>query len=175
MAYMDDLICPHNMKTAASLTNELALAICWEEGQFRNGSQFSVGTALGFGQTEPAELQRLISAGAISIDMAKVRSFDDHEAIEAMLQMLDYYIGRFPNSRRQALKAYAGYDFKKTQAWHDNRNKIMDDWEACEAALMAINNYQVDGDLTMKALAKARPFNPEQVISGLRYRDWLNL
>lgn len=172
VTYMDWLIRSHNQTTAVSLTNELAMAICWEEGLFNNGKQDG-GTALGFGQTEPAELQRLKKAGAINVDITKVKARDDQEAMEAMLQMLDYYIRRTPQNRREALKSYAGYNYKNTAEWHKNRNKIMDGWEACESALLDIPSYDDDPDATVAALKLARQFDPNHTVGGIRMIDML--
>jgi hypothetical protein len=167
MTYMDCLVQKHNMTTALSCTHELILAICWEEGLFNNGSQIG-GSAIGFGQTEPGELQRVKKKGAISVDVDAVRRGDDDEGMEAICQLMDYYISTFGGLRSKALRGYAGYDYKQfdpkkfptTDDWHKNRQGIIDGWEKCEAALMAIPAYELDPAATMAALAKSRSFTP---------------
>lgn len=181
MTYMDCLVQWHNMTTAASCTHELVLAICWEEGLFNNGSQVG-GSAIGFGQTEPAELQRVNKKGAISVDVDAVRRGDDDEGMEAVCQLLDYYIRSFGGIRSTALRAYAGYNytgfdrkqFPTTEDWHKNRQGIINGWEKCEAALQAIPAYELDPVGTMAALAKARGFTPTaQAGDGRTYRKIL--
>lgn len=167
MTYMDCLVQKHNMTTALSCTHELVLAICWEEGLFNNGSQVG-GTAIGFGQTEPAELKRVKGKGAIDVDVDAVRRGDDDEGMKAICQLLDYYITSFGGLRMKALRGYAGYGYTKFDRkkfpteddWHKNRQGIIDGWEACEAALQAIPAYELNPAATMAALAKARPFIP---------------
>jgi hypothetical protein len=167
MTYMDCLVQNHNATTAMCCTHELVLAICWEEGLFNNGSQVG-GSAIGFGQTEPAELQRVKNKGAISVDIDAIRRGDDDEGMEAICQLLDYYISSYGGLRATALRAYAGYgytgfdrkQFPTTDDWHKNRQGIINGWEKCEAALQAIPAYELNATATMAALAKARPFIP---------------
>lgn len=180
MTYMDCLVQRHNMTTSAACTHEIILAICWEEGLFNNGAQDG-GSAIGFGQTEPAELDRLNRDGSISVDVAKVRARDDDEGIEAACQVLDYYIRRF-GVRDRALRAYAGYDyagfdrkkFKDVDAWHANRDHIINGWKECEKGLLEIAAYELAPEATMEALKKARGFIPTaETADGRTYREIL--
>lgn len=174
VAYMWRLITLYNAGTHSGLTSELLLAICWEETLFTNRHQES-GSAIGFGQTEPAELRRMVGDGSIKVDLNGM--FLDDMAISAMIQMLDFYMRRWAN-RREALKAYAGYNFRNTPEWHANRNRIMDGWEASEAQLQALAPMDFGDDFTQRkiieGLQKARTFDPDKVIlRGHTYRELL--
>jgi hypothetical protein len=170
------LVDNYNQPIVAGLTDELILAICWEETFFTNKAQVG-GSAIGFGQTEPAELNRMNQAGYIKVNMAAMWLED--VAISAVVQMLGYYVKLYPN-RRDALKAYAGYNFRKTKEWHDNRNGIMDGWEACETALKAISaggipDFKDSGvqDKILQALNLSRGFSPDREIDGTTFRKIL--
>jgi hypothetical protein len=54
---MDSLITLNNIADHSAVTGELIMAICWEETFFNNVRQ-ERGTAIGFGQMEPADMKR---------------------------------------------------------------------------------------------------------------------
>jgi hypothetical protein len=126
---MYKLICEHRVNRLKEIfTDELLLAICWEETFFNNVYQRGGGTAIGFGQTEPGEFPKLKSDEAIQkgyyvqglpdpvytrnskgkvIKAASPRPLTDRESIQAQSAMLCHLYLRGLN-RRDALEAYGG-------------------------------------------------------------------
>jgi hypothetical protein len=149
---MWDLLAKYRWKdTPAMFTNELMLAICWEETTFMNiwqeGKNGAKGPAKGFGQLEPsafiairqkfkltqtrAELQALIDADPISIEFVgrALHTLHDNMLAQNPKQASD------PEKlkRRVLLYGYGGYAYDHAE-W---RIKAIDGWYACERALLA--------------------------------------
>jgi hypothetical protein len=150
------LVYDHNWQLPTVFTDELLLSIFWEETQFNNIRQLK-GTAVGFGQLEPAELWTLKPYGVIT--NAKNILNDPAHSVEVtsyFLRHLHESQKASPKSRGEALKRYAGYYFDHA-AW---RLKIIAGWEACERALQAINgSWRDNADAVMNALSQSRGFD----------------
>jgi hypothetical protein len=138
-------------ETPALFTNELMLAICWEESSFMNiwqeGEKGGRGPAKGYGQLEPSafaaiklkfgftqpvsELQRLTDQDAFSISFIgrALHTLHDNMLAENPRQADD------PEKlkRRVLLYGYAGYAYDHAP-W---RVEAVDGWYAFERALLA--------------------------------------
>jgi hypothetical protein len=162
---MDGLLAFNNDADHSAVTDELMMAICWEESFFNNIRQDG-GTAIGFGQMEPSELKKIrpdLTADAILSDPGT--------SIEAMSDMLDALFNRL--GRDGGLRGYAGYWFKSDADWRSKRQAIIDRWTACEQALQKIDAYETDADATIEALKKAKGFDPDKIAFGST--TWRNL
>jgi hypothetical protein len=149
---MWDLIAKYRWReTPAMFTNELMMAICWEESTFMNiwqeGKNGAKGPAKGFGQLEPsafglirrkfgltqsiAELQKLIDADAFSVSFIgrALHTLHDNMLAENPRQIDN------PDKlkRRVLLYGYGGYAFDHAQ-W---RVEAIDGWYASERTLLA--------------------------------------
>jgi Transglycosylase SLT domain len=163
---MDSLITFNNMADHPAVTGELIMAICWEETFFNNVKQDG-GSALGFGQMEPAELKK-IRPDLSATDILS----DPGTSIAAMSEMLDSLFNRV--GRDGGLRGYAGYWFRSDADWRKKRQAIIDGWTACEQALQQIDAYETDPDATIEALKKSKKFDPDKVAYGsTTWRDLL--
>jgi Transglycosylase SLT domain len=161
VATMSDLINENNSSDHPLLTDQLLMAIFWEESLFNNIKQTG-GTAIGFGQMEPAELARLNKSGDIQADVNRILS-DPGVSVDAAAQMLDALFSKF--SKDGALKAYAGFFFKKDAAFQAKRQLTITGWTSCERTLLSISQNILDivddPDATIRALKMSRAFNPD--------------
>ena len=157
---MTDLINENNGAQNPLVTDQLLLAIFWEESLFNNIKQIG-GTAIGFGQMEPTELKRMNGAGDIQIDVSRILA-DPAASVDATAQMLDALVWKLGKS--EALRGYAGYYFQKDAAFRARRQLTITGWLNCESGLLGISQNILDlvgaPDATIEALKKARPFNP---------------
>jgi hypothetical protein len=163
---MDRLISFNNAADHPDVTDELIMAICWEETFFNNVKQDG-GTAIGFGQMEPRELKK------VRPDLTEADVLGNHDtSIEAMSNMLDALFKRL--GRSSGLKGYAGFWFKSDPDWRKQRQAIIDRWTACEQALQGIDTYEAAKESTIQALQKAKGFDPDKVAFGsTTWRDRL--
>jgi Transglycosylase SLT domain len=142
------------------ITDQLLMAIFWEESLFNNIKQIG-GSAIGFGQMEPTELKRMNGAGNIQVDVSRILA-DPATSVDATAQMLDALAWKL--GKTEALRGYAGYYFKKDAAFRARRQLIITGWLSCENGLLEISQNVLDlvdaPDATIEALKKARPFNP---------------
>ena len=148
------LVSENNLQLFSMFTDELVIAICWEESLFNNVKQSS-GSAVGLGQVEPAELWSLKKYG-LSTNASRILASPAHaiEVVSYMLRHLYESQKRNP-TRYEALKRYGGYYYDKA-AW---RLEIIAGWEACERALLQIPSPSWDSPgLVKDALALARSF-----------------
>jgi len=161
---MTSLAYANNTAMWQVFTDELVIAICWEESQFNNIQQVK-GSAVGLGQVEPKELPKLRQYG-VYLD-AKAILNDPANAIEAVSYMLMHgYVTQTaaPKSRREALKRYAGYYYDRA-AW---RLGIITGWESCERALQAIPDPKFAyPEKVLAALSFARSF--KNVATAVRF------
>jgi hypothetical protein len=175
VATMSDLIFENNNSSSSFVTDHLVMAICWEESYFTNAKQ-QKGSAIGFGQMEPSELDRLNGTGDISVIVDQVLK-DPGASIDAMAQVLDYLIIRL--GKAGGLRGYAGYWSKSDAQWRGGRQLIIDGWNACERALLNISGGNImnvigDPDGTIAALRMAKGFNPDAgTPSGPTWRELL--
>lgn len=159
---------------------QLLMAIFWEESFFNNRKQ-ERGSAIGFGQAEPAELPKLTTQQArdngyeVPGVSRNTRELTDALAVTVPSCML---LHLFHSSRaattedkvRAALHGYGGVDFRGPSALtREDRLRIIGNWRKCEEKLKAlpfsvyaIANYSGNvADLAeryMDALALAKPF-----------------
>lgn len=136
-------------------TDELLMAIFWEETQFNNIPQVK-GSAVGLGQIEPSELPKLKKYG-ITTDRKSILNNPGH-AVECTAYFLQhlYESQKSPASKYVALKRYAGYYYDYAQ-W---RLKIVDGWIACEKALAALPTPAWNHpEQVLSALSKSRAFS----------------
>lgn len=170
---MVDLIVKNNQATHAMCTHQLLMAIFWEESLFNNNKQLG-GTAIGFGQLEPAELKRMNAAGEIQVDVSRILA-DPAASVDAVSQFVDALLKKF--SRQGALRAYAGYRFKDDPVWHANRDLLIAGWTSCELALKAVSTdfkgILNDPDQTIAALRKSRAFQPNMPANQTTFRGIL--
>ncbi len=160
---MAKLVFDNNWQLYDVFSDELLLAIFWEETQFNNIPQVK-GTAVGFGQLEPAELWTLKKYG-ISTNAKNILNDPAHS-----VEVTTYYLRHLyesqkarPQTRAEALKRYAGYYYDRA-GW---RLKIIAGWEACERGLKAVRGGWSDNpEAVMNALSLARGF--EKSDPGMR-------
>ena len=195
---MLELILANQRQPNDPFSPQLLMAIFWEEGLFTNKKQ-QVGTAIGFGQTEPAELPKLTTP------LARERGYDVPGVSASTTQLSDalavtapsclllhmFHASKAPTREGKAdsaLRGYAGVDFKgKSSLTREDRLRIIGNWRKCEEKLKAlpfsvytIVNYPGRlADLEeryMDALAIARPFVRDYTFSKsplVRFRDLL--
>jgi len=152
---MHGLVYDNNWQLYQIFTDELLIAIFWEETQFNNIPQ-SGGTAVGLGQVEPSELWTLKKYG-VQTNAAAILASPAHA-----VQITSYYLRHLYESQQttwrsksETLKRYAGYYWDKA-AW---RLMAITGWEACERALQQIPSDPWDyPDLVKSALSMARAF-----------------
>jgi hypothetical protein len=150
---MVKLVYDNNWQMYDVFTDELLLAIFWEETQFNNMPQVQ-GTAVGFGQLEPAELWTLKKYG-IHTNAKNILNDPAHS-----VKVTTYYLRHLyesqkatPKTRAEALKRYAGWYFDHA-TW---RLKVIAGWEACERALKGIKGgWSSDPQAVLAALSLAR-------------------
>ena len=149
-----NLVNDNHLQLYNIFTDELIVALCWEESLFNNTKQ-SGGSAVGLGQVEPGELWTLRKYG-LNTNATAILANPGH-AIEVVSYMLRHlYESQKSNpSRYEALKRYGGYYYDKA-AW---RLKTINGWEACERGLQAIPSPSWDyPDQVKDALFLARSF-----------------
>jgi len=156
------------------VTDQLLIAIFWEESLFNNIKQPG-GTAIGFGQIEPSELKRMNASGDIHVDVGGVLS-DPEASVNATAQVLEALFSKL--GKPAGLRGYAGYGFKNDASWKAARQAIINGWTSCEQALLNISSNILDAgddpDAVIAALRKSRPFGPDAPTSnGVTWRDAL--
>ena len=152
-AAMARLVYDNNWQLYEIFSDELLLAIFWEETQFNNIPQLR-GTAVGFGQVEPAELWTLKKYG-VTTNAKNILNDPGHS-----VEVTAYYLRHLyesqkatPRTRGEALKRYSGYYYDRA-AWRLN---LIAGWEACERALKAIKGERArDPQAVLAALSLAR-------------------
>ena len=174
VATISNLINENNGADNALVTDQLLMAIFWEESLFNNIKQPD-GTAIGFGQVEPAELKRMNRMGQIQVDVNSILR-DPATSVDAAAQMLDALFSKL--GKTEALRGYAGYYFKADPQHRGKRQATINGWVACESVLLGIGQNILDlvsdSDGTMGALKHSRGFHPEAVTSkGVTWRDTL--
>ena len=154
---MAKLVFDSNWQLYHVFPGELLLAIFWEETLFNNIPQPN-GTAVGFGQVEPAELWKLKKYG-ITTNAKSVLNDPSHSVDVAACYLRHLYESQTAKtkSRSEALKRYAGWYYDKA-AW---RLKIIAGWEACEKALLALGgDWEGNPAAVIRALSLARGIDP---------------
>jgi hypothetical protein len=148
---MKDLVYDANQDMIFS--DELYLAIFWEESFFNNRKQQG-GSAVGFGQIEPAEFYQLKKYG-VYLSTDKVLHDDSLSATATILYMR--HLTAALGNNDAALRAYAGYSYDHA-AW---RLAIIDGWKRCARMLQSNSDDAgpVDGGPVMDALGHARAFS----------------
>lgn len=157
------------------LTSFTMIPIFWEETLFNNIGQAESGSAVGFGQTEPAEFWRFDAASSTG-DFAKQKGYaieglpkrngrkllgtlNDYQAVRAACAFVRDLFERGKTSKRSILNAYAGVGFIGDQparlAKPGAREAIVQQFLDCELALLKARSI----DDVMSALQIARPFN----------------
>ncbi|MEO8078765.1 MAG: hypothetical protein ABI818_20745 [Acidobacteriota bacterium] len=195
---MLELILANHRQPNDPFSPQLLMAIFWEEGYFTNRKQ-QKGSAIGFGQTEPAELPKLTTQRArdkgydVPGVSSTTRELSDAPAVAAPSCLLLYMFHSSQAATRDgkitaALHGYAGVDFKGPSALtREDRLRIIGNWLACERELkklpfsvFTIVNYP--GKLAqleqryMDALRLAKPFVRDYEFSQsplVRFRDLL--
>ncbi len=137
--------------TPALFTNELMLAICWEESTFMNiwqqGKNGAKGPAKGYGQLEPSAFDAIRRKFGIKKTVAELQAITDADAFSisfvgrALHTLHDNMLAQNPQQanapdklkRRVLLYGYGGYAYDHAE-W---RIKAIDGWYAFEAALLA--------------------------------------
>jgi len=138
---MIHLVTLHNLATAKNIiTDGLLLAIFWEETLFNNVFQTD-GTAVGFGQVEPAEFA-LIASYKIGLPPVRkvgaatfsTRALTDVEAVKASAAFLDYLL-KTTKGLDNALGGYAGFDYAKKhpdkKPTYPQRVQKVNGWKTC--------------------------------------------
>ena len=153
---MAGLVYDNNWQLCEIFGDALLIAIFWEETQFNNIPQ-NKGTAVGFGQLEPAELWTLKKYGIFT--NGKNILNDPAHSVEVTTYFLRHLYESqtgTTKSRSEALKRYAGYYYDHA-GW---RLKLIAGWELCERALKAIPtaSWNDDPDAIMNALSLSRGF-----------------
>ena len=179
---MMELILKHQRRPNDPFSPQLLMAIFWEETFFTNRKQ-DVGTAIGFGQTEPAELPKLTTQLArdkgyeLPGVSAATRELDDPRAVTAPSCLLLHLFHAAPPTAsttearvRFALEGYGGVHFKgKSSLTKEQRLAIIANWRKCEEKLKALpfsvysvvnftGNLDQLAERYMDALHLARPF-----------------
>ncbi len=197
---MLDLILRHQRRPNDPFSPQLLMAIFWEESLFTNRKQQKKGSAIGFGQAEPAELPKLTTQQArdhgyeVPGVSRATRSLSDELAVTVPSSLLlhMFHSSKAPTREgkvRSALNGYAGVEFQGPSALtREDRLRIIANWRKCEEKLKAlpfsvyaIANYAGNlvelEDRYLDALALARAFHRELVLSReprlLRFRDVL--
>jgi hypothetical protein len=175
---MFDLIYRNNI-ARKQFSDRLLIAIFWEESLFNNVFQGGAGTAVGFGQVEPAEFWKLKTYGLglppVREEIVKVKdqeikktysrgSLSDEQAVKSAAALLDYVCKL--KSRETALRSYAGYFWAKDNASAKptaaERLQIINNWEKCADALADVKPFKQptrdEEDGILDALQIARPF-----------------
>lgn len=164
---MAQLVWDNNWQLYHVFPDELLLAIFWEETLFNNIAQPN-GTAVGFGQVEPAELWKLKKYG-ISTSAKAVLNDPAHAVDVSACYLRHLYESQTAptKSRYEALKRYAGWYFDKA-AW---RLKVIAGWEACEKALLAVGgDWRSNAAAVTSALSLARGIDPaDTAVRGLLF------
>ena len=129
--------------------DELYLGLFWEESIFNNLKQIG-GTAIGFGQMEPAEFWQVKKYG-INLS-ANNMLHDDALCVKATVLYMRHLTSAL-GSPDAALKGYAGYKYDHA-AW---RLTKIAGWRACANALQSGDTS--DPDVVKNALFKSRTFH----------------
>lgn len=149
---MWDLMAKYHWRdTPALFTNELMLAICWEESTFMNiwqqGKGGTKGPAKGFGQLEPSAFDAIRRKFGLKKTVAELQELTDADAFavsfigRALHTLHDNMLAQNPKQanepeklkRRVLLYGYGGYAYDHAE-W---RIKAIDGWYAFEQALLA--------------------------------------
>ncbi|MBL8230083.1 MAG: hypothetical protein JNL98_16460 [Bryobacterales bacterium] len=167
----------------------------WEETLFNNIMQIGAGSAVGFGQSEPAEFYK-ISARGLNSKTPLVKQYatqaqqkgylvhglppvngrysagplTDEQAVQAPMALIRtmFEQGR---SKMGILGGYAGVGFVGEQPEHlkgTGRQKIISDWLKCEAKLIGAIQAR-DSYEIFEALRKARPFTQNELFWSILF------
>jgi hypothetical protein len=147
---MWDLVYEHHTDYYTIFTEELMMAVFWEESLFDNRRQIGwKAGAVGYGQVEPSSIW-LANAWA-KRDYAGDSSWQpqdvlvsERKAVQVSGRLLARYYEHF-NSRQSALNAYAGAP----------NLSIPPRWLACENALLALGRSWVDSSADEPAIKAA--------------------
>jgi hypothetical protein len=195
---MLELILAHQRRPNDPFSPQLLMAIFWEERLFTNKKQQG-GTAIGFGQVEPAELPKLTTQRArdFGYEVPGVSSATRHLSdplavtVPSCLLLHAFHASSAPTREgkmRFALRAYAGVDYRgPSPLTREQRLRIIDGWLACERELKTLpfSVYRIVNypgklrdleDKYMDALALARGFARNYVFSQsprVLFRDLL--
>lgn len=180
---------------------QLLMAIFWEEGFFTN-RKHEHGSAIGFGQVEPAELPKLTTQqvrdnGYEVFGVSRAtRELSDGLAVTVPSCLLLHMFHSSCAQTREgkiiaaALHGYGGVDDQGPSALRrDNRLRIIAGWLACERELKTLpfsvytivndpNDLAELEDRSIRALKLARRFEPGYVFSRsprVRFRDLLSV
>lgn len=157
------------------ITSFTLLAVFWEETLFNNISQTESGSAVGFGQTEPAEFWRFDASSSTGA-FAKQKGYaveglpkrngrqllgtlNDYQSVRVACGFVRDLFERGKKTKRSILNAYAGVGFTGEQparlAAPGAREAVVQQFLDCEIALMKAQSI----DDVMNALQIARAFN----------------
>jgi hypothetical protein len=170
------------------ITPELVASICWEESMFNNIPQIKSGTAVGYGQVEPAELYRFSARGLQSqspairatAEAAQAKgyavyglppiskvgdqtslngSLNDEQAVQVTMGLLRDLHER-KKGRAKILEAYAGMNFKGSQPKNlEGQGRQAIIDGWVRCEQKLLACSKTDADAVMLALKEARPFN----------------
>jgi hypothetical protein len=174
---MRDLISARRIRSLRDVfTDELILAICWEETLFNNVRQEAPGTAVGFGQNEPSEFWTLKSDGArargyfvpnlpptqklgsgATIALAPLT---DEQSVQVISAMLCHAFFNVSASLQVALESYAGVSYsrnldKKVQEGKLTREKA----NALDPLGVQGRKEKIDGWRKCEQILRAMPAN----------------
>lgn len=191
-AEMLELIEQHQRSPGRPFTPQLLMAIFWEESLFTNTSQVH-GTAIGFGQVEPAEMPKITTDRARALGYyvegvsASTRELPDDLSVTVpscyLLHLYHSSDASTVEGRVEfALRAYAGVYYEgPSSLTRERRLEIVEGWRRCERALLALpltvaearRNASPDlEDAYMAALQHARPFRVETMRERLFPPGW---
>lgn len=194
--YLWDLIVKNQSIIAPTpISCELIAAIFWEETLFNNIMQVESGSAVGFGQSEPAEFYKISSRGLTSkvplikkyAEDAQQKGFlvyglppvngryasgplSDEQAVQAPMALIRVLFEQ-GKSKMGILGAYAGVGFVGEQPEHlkgTGRQKIIQDWLRCEAKLTGAVQAR-DSWAIFHALKEARGFNQDETFWSILF------
>jgi hypothetical protein len=190
--YLWNLVLKNNVMIAPTpFSPELMMAIFWEESLFNNTAQVGSGTAVGYGQVEPAEFYRFdakklnspspaMKAMAQSVQakgylvhnlppVAKNGnqtvlngSLTDEQAVQVAMALVRDLHER-GRSKKGILQGYAGVGFTGPQADHLKGDGRQKVIDGwLRCEAKLINANKSDADAVMMALQEAKPFNAWQ-------------
>lgn len=190
---MLDLIEKNQRQPKGPFTPQLLMAIFWEESLFTNIAQTGGGTAIGFGQVEPAEMPKITTEKAKALGYyvegvsASTRELSDELSVTVPSCYLLYlfHASNAANDAERvefALRAYAGVYYQgPSPLTKERRLEIIAGWRRCEAMLRELPFTVKDvkrgasPDLEssyMAALSEARPFNAVNMHGRLFPTGW---
>lgn len=190
MAYEDmyELVYSAKPSVAKMFSNELLIAIFWEESLFNNIEQIG-GTAWGFGQVEPREMywleqdqakqygyyvpglpRRIILARDEKGRPTKVKlggALTPEQSVQVAASILCHYYFTVSPDVERALEAYGGVGYKGKNvpahlATDSDRRKIIRGWLACAAHLQRGSEPEIVVPLPKKQQQSTQPQSSDQ-------------